>query len=370
MRPTWNEQDRLAALRGYGVLDSDEDFSDFVRIAAKICDAPIAVVNFIDQTRQWFGAEIGLGVRETPLDISICSRAILQNEMLVVPDLMADAQFGGNSLVAGDPGLRFYGGALLKTEQGLPLGTVCVLDYAPRPLGLTEDQTFTLQALARQVMTQLNLRVQLAQKELLRKEAHHRVSNSLHRVQALLRMQAERAVSDESATLLTVAARRVQFFADMHRHLYNDSTDPEIGLSAYLKSLIESENEMAAGSEGRSVTLVGDDVRWPALDAPNLGLVTLELVTNALKYGEGAVTVTVTDQDGSIDITVEDEGRDLPPTLESARGTGLGMLIVNGLLDANDGRLIVDRSRGHTCFIARINRAGAPAASGRGGAAS
>jgi two-component sensor histidine kinase len=157
-RPQWNEAERLAALRQYGILDTppETEFDDVVRIAAHVCAAPIAVVNLIEDYRQWFKAEIGLGVRETPLDVSICAHAILQPGLFVVPDTTKDPRFNCNPLVTGEPYLRFYAGALLQTPEGLPLGTVCVLDYQPRTL--TDEQAFTLQALARQVMAHLELR--------------------------------------------------------------------------------------------------------------------------------------------------------------------------------------------------------------------
>src|SRR5829696_2057035 len=151
-QPTWTEAERLSALDSYQVLDTPPEpaFDDIARIAAHVCAAPIAVVNFIDEQRQWFKAEIGLGVRETPLDVSICAHAILQPGLFVVPDTTRDSRFNCNPLVTGEPHLRFYAGALLQTPEGLPLGTVCVLDYQPRTL--TDEQAFTLQALARQVM--------------------------------------------------------------------------------------------------------------------------------------------------------------------------------------------------------------------------
>lgn len=157
-RPPWDEAERLAALRRYGILDTppEAEFEDIVRIAAHVCEAPIAVVNLIEDHRQWFKAEVGLGVRETPLDVSICAHAILQPGLFVVPDTTKDPRFDCNPLVTGEPHLRFYAGALLETPDGLPLGTVCVLDYKPR--GLTDEQAFTLQALARQVMAHLELR--------------------------------------------------------------------------------------------------------------------------------------------------------------------------------------------------------------------
>jgi two-component sensor histidine kinase len=145
-------------LRDYGILDTapEEPFDDIAKIAAHICNAPIALVSFVDASRQWFKAEVGLGVRETPLDVSICAHAILQPGLFVVPDTTKDPRFTCNPLVTGEPHLRFYAGALLQTPEGLPLGTVCVLDYQPRDL--TDEQAFTLQALARQVMAHLELR--------------------------------------------------------------------------------------------------------------------------------------------------------------------------------------------------------------------
>jgi GAF domain-containing protein len=158
--PAWSERERLEALRAYGVLDTPPEpaFDEIAEIAALVCRAPIAVVNLIDDTRQFFKAEIGLGVRETPVDVSICAHAILQGDLFVVPDTTRDSRIADNPLVTGEPNLRFYAGALLETPEGLPLGTVCVLDYAPRPEGLTNEQARTLRSLARAVMAQLELR--------------------------------------------------------------------------------------------------------------------------------------------------------------------------------------------------------------------
>lgn len=108
--------------------------------------------------RQWFNAETGIGVRELPLDVSICAHAIVQNDFLVVPDTREDDRFARNPLVTPDDGLRFYAGALLRSPAGLPIGTVCVLDRKPRPQGITPHQQLVLEVLARQVMTQLEWR--------------------------------------------------------------------------------------------------------------------------------------------------------------------------------------------------------------------
>ncbi|MBB5695782.1 PAS domain-containing protein [Muricoccus pecuniae] len=171
----WTEPERLAALGRYNILDTppEQDFDDLVRMAADLLGAPVAAVNLIAEDRQWFKAEIGLGVREMPLDNSICSRVILSPGELVIPDLLKDPRFDRNPLVTSEPGLRFYAGELLETPDGLPLGTLCVLDTKPRPDGLSDQQRFALKTLARQVMSQMNLRRSLAQQERLRAEQAH-----------------------------------------------------------------------------------------------------------------------------------------------------------------------------------------------------
>lgn len=159
-RPSRDEAARLDSLRAYDILDSDREpaFDDLCALTARICEAPIAVVNLIDAERQWFKAEVGLGVRETPLETSFCRHALLEADRLVVPDAERDARFACNPLVTGEAHLRFYAGVLLKSPEGHPLGTLCVLDTEPRPEGLSDLQMQTLEVLARQVMNLMALR--------------------------------------------------------------------------------------------------------------------------------------------------------------------------------------------------------------------
>ncbi|MEO3387491.1 GAF domain-containing protein [Mesorhizobium sp. CAU 1741] len=153
---------RSATLHSYDILDTPQEpeFDDIAELAAEVCGTPIAVVNLVDTHRQFFKAEVGLGVRETPLETSFCGHAILMEDMMVVNDAREDARFDGNPLVHTDGGLRFYAGALLKTRENRAIGTVCVLDTVPRELDA--HQLRTLKLLARQVMTQLELRRSLA----------------------------------------------------------------------------------------------------------------------------------------------------------------------------------------------------------------
>ncbi|MBD0273047.1 MAG: PAS domain S-box protein, partial [Acetobacteraceae bacterium] len=152
------EAERLAALARYGVLDTprEQGFDDIAELASEICGAPIAAVNLVADGRQWFKAEVGLGVRETPLETSFCGHAILEEDFMLVPDAARDPRFQRNPLVVGAPGLRFYAGPLLKTGEGFPIGTLCVLDHRPRTL--TEQQIRALKRLAQQVMSRLEQR--------------------------------------------------------------------------------------------------------------------------------------------------------------------------------------------------------------------
>jgi signal transduction histidine kinase len=159
----WTEEERVAALRRYDILDTapERAFDDLVALACEACGAPISVVTLVDEARQWFKAERGLGIRETPRNVSICARAMLEPGVFVVPDTTKDARFNANPFVTGAPNLRFYAGATLESDDGMPLGMLCVLDYQPRA-GLTDSQKRILQVLARQVMTQMELRRALA----------------------------------------------------------------------------------------------------------------------------------------------------------------------------------------------------------------
>lgn len=153
------ESDRLTALRLTGLLDSEaeEAYDDLARLAAGICDTPIALISLVDEDRQWFKARVGIDATETPRDVSFCAHAICQpGEVMVVPDATADDRFRENSLVTGEPGIRFYAGVPLSDHSGQSLGTLCVIDRQPREF--TPMQSQALVALSRQFSLLLEMR--------------------------------------------------------------------------------------------------------------------------------------------------------------------------------------------------------------------
>jgi two-component system, sensor histidine kinase and response regulator len=166
------EDARVEALKAYEILDTlpERQFDDIVELASVIGGTPIALISIVDIERQWFKARKGLSAPETPRDVSFCGHAILSEGVFEVPDTALDPRFADNPLATGEPFVRFYAGAPIITGDGLPLGTVCLIDH--KPGHLTDQQKTALQALARHVMALLELRSRVEERD--RAEARYR----------------------------------------------------------------------------------------------------------------------------------------------------------------------------------------------------
>jgi len=146
-------------LESYGILhtSAEQAFDDITKLAAQICAMPVALVNLVARDHQWAKSEVGVGRRRMSLEESVCRHLIVQqDDVLLVPDLTKDARFTDNPIVVNAPYARSYAGVALRTPDGQTLGALCVLDLVPREL--TDAQLTALRALARQVMSQLELR--------------------------------------------------------------------------------------------------------------------------------------------------------------------------------------------------------------------
>ena len=154
-----NERDRLAALRRFELLDTAPEpvFDRITRMAAKLLNVPIALISLIDEDRQWFKSRVGLAAQETHRDHAFCAHAIMDSDVLVVPDASVDPRFETNPLVTGDPNIRFYAGAPLTTADGLALGTMCVIGREARP-PLSPLEVQTLKDLSAMVMAHVEAR--------------------------------------------------------------------------------------------------------------------------------------------------------------------------------------------------------------------
>ena len=264
-----NEPERLGALREYEILDTEaeEKFDDLTLLARHICDTPIALISFVDADRQWFKSRIGLTTSQTPRAVSFCGHAILEEDVMVVPDTAADERFADNPMVTGAPGIRFYAGAPLLTSTGYALGTLCVIDRKPREL--TAEQLDALRALARQVVAQLELRRRLKRERQEAKEAIDERDTTLQLI--VSQMPAVlwstdtnlRLTSSEGAGLTGLGHKPGQFVGVTLFDFFR-TTDPEfLPLVAHRKALLGESVSFEVDWSGRTYASHCEPLRNP-----------------------------------------------------------------------------------------------------------
>jgi signal transduction histidine kinase/CheY-like chemotaxis protein len=379
----FDEDARLAVLDSFGILDTppERSFDDVVRMVGQLLDAPIAAVNLIARDRQWFKSEIGLGTREMPLENSICRHALLQQEQMVVPDTQDDPRFSCNPLVTAEGGLRFYAGAVLRTRDGVPLGTLCVLDKKPRPEGLTEQQQFMLTTMAHQVMSQIELRQALAEQESLN-EALRRADQRKDEFLAMLAHELRNPLAPivSAATMLSnfelqpsMVQRAADIIARQAGHmtsLIDDLLDVsrvtrgkvelefvELDLKDVLADAIEQVRPLIEKHDHR---LVLESMPAPLLvvgDRKRLVQVMTNLLSNAAKYTleGGRIEVRLSTRGALIDVVIRDDGIGMSPELiasafdlfsqgtrgldRSQGGLGIGLALVRSLLKLHGGEV-------------------------------
>ena len=318
--------ERIAALHALGILDTEpeKDFDDIVEYLARSFEVPVALVSLVEETRQWFKAETGLGRRETPMNESICFHALCGDDILEISDASLDPRTVANPLVAVDAGVRFYAGAPLRLDGGPAIGTLCVLDYRPRRLN--DLQRDLLRLLARQVVRQMQLRRSLGLERQMRGEVDHRVKNSLQMVMSYLRLQ-RRLASDEAGTALGAAEQRVAAISMLHGALNEAGGARSVDLAAYLGRIAGYIEETLP--ENIALSLEVAPVRMGANEAAALGQIVNEFVTNSAKYAfpdgrTGKVRIRGLSQGGTYRIVLSDDGVGLSPN--APRGLGLNII--------------------------------------------
>jgi two-component sensor histidine kinase len=344
--------ERLAALDQYNIIDTapEASYDDIVLLATRICEAPVALVSLVTDTRQWFKARIGFEDSETPIAQSVCAHALLQKDVLIITDLTLDARTKHNKLVTEVPFIRFYAGALLETPDGIPIGTLCVIDTKPRPEGLNPSQIESLQALARQVMSLMELRRTLKAKiaadaaikqhqEMLRDELSHRLKNILAMVQAIIAQTFRHTKNFDEAR--AVLSDRIIALGKAQEILFSGKIN-----RASLAKIVESAVRIYPGAmDKKRFHIHGPEIEIGAKAALSLTLMMHELITNATKYGALAIP------EGSIAIDWSISGKTNPqlslawvesggPPVTAPTRRGFGTQLIERALAGDVGTVI------------------------------
>jgi len=334
----------MEAVRRYDILDTPPDgaFDRITAIAARRFDVPISIISIVDHDRIWFKSHHGLAVNQIGRDPGLCASAILSPDPHILVDAKADPRSLANPLVAGEFGLRFYAGVPLRTHDGYNLGTLCVIDKTPRPIGAR--QIDDLKDLASVVMDQMELRLAarraVSQAQLMAREIDHRVMNSLQFISGLLAMQSRVPEVANAAEQLRMAANRVAAVARVHRNFYSSEATEMVSCIAFLRRLCAD----LADILGQPIDVRGDEGDVPTTLIQPIGLIVNEFVTNAAKHGAGRIEVAYKITDGQRELRVRDEGAGLPAGFDPDGMKGLGMKVVTALARQLGGRTIAGPS--------------------------
>ena len=217
-------------------------------------------------------------------------------------------------------------------------------DVRVAPVDDAADASGRLVAISRDVTAQRETAAAqdalLRQKDLLMQEVHHRVKNSLQLVRTLLQLQA-RSASPETREQLNEAAQRIMTIGAVHQRLYEGGSVEETDAAAYLRALVsDMRGLLGSTATGRDILLDVEAIRLSADDITPVGLATTELVTNALKYGTGAVQVRVRRVSVGVEVQVEDEGAGFELGFEPARSRGLGMRLLIAMAKGDPAQAI------------------------------
>jgi signal transduction histidine kinase len=363
-----NELERLRALRSYNVLDtlSEKEYDQLTAISSQICGCSMSVISLIDENRQWFKSTFGLNVSETERQVAFCAHAInTPNEMLIVSDARLDNRFHDNPLVTGDPHLAFYAGVPLVNEDGMALGTLCVLDDKPKTL--SESQLSALNALADQVMVLLELRRnkkaledKLQQEKERNKEleqfafiaAHDLKSplNGIVSMSELLIATHANGLSAEGIRMLSSIQGASGQLASLINGLldyYRLDTSGDETKSPVHRDEIQSQLMELFASESSVEFQFSIQPTVVNSYGPVLLQVLLNLVSNAIKYGDKPVTsvhIAIEETPTTYSVTVGDNGPGIddkfhdrlfqlfetatPTDRYGNRGNGIGLAIV------------------------------------------
>lgn len=368
-----NEVERLRLLDELNIIDTLEEraYDDLTALAAMLCGTPISLVSLLTEDRQWFKSHFGLGARETPREFAFCAHAILESSPFVIPDSASDPRFHDNPLVTGPPHVKFYAGVPLELRDGLRVGTLCVIDHHAREL--TTPQVQGLEALARQVVSQLELRLkirELTDLDRIKSEFVSMVSHELRTpltsmIGSLALLRSGRLEPGATDPLVAVAHDNAKRLADIVDDIL-DLTKLESGhfriepVPMVLNTLLESAIEgmgpyLRITDVSVQADLAGTAGITLSADAGRLRQVIQNLLSNAAKFSPAGEAIGLRSHvDGErVVLEVWDRGSGIPAHLHGQvfqkfatlqgtgklPGTGLGLAICLQLVELHRGQI-------------------------------
>lgn len=380
------EEERLKVLESYSILDSlpETDYENLTLIASQICNTPIALITFLDEKRQWFKSHKGLDISETPRTQSFCGHAINDSKnIFIVPDARDDVRFHDNPIVSGQPNVVFYAGIPLKSQDGFPLGTICVIDHEPRVL--SEEQISSLQALSEQTMNLLELRlhkkqlektlIELEKKNLALERfayvAAHDLKSPLDNISGLTELFIDNyteSINEEGSQILSLIKSSSEKLKELIDSLLDYSKSNVIEKEKNTKiSVARLEKEISSlfAFHDNCTILFKSNVEELVANKSALDQILINLLTNSIKYNDKEkieIRITITENDDHYEISVKDNGPgiikehqeiifEIFETVSSIdrfgeKGNGIGLATVKKIVEALGGTITVDSSEG------------------------
>jgi signal transduction histidine kinase len=392
-----NETERLTALASYHILDTvaEEDFEELTLLASQICETPVALISLLDDKRQWFKSIIGSTLVETPKEYAFCAHTIAESaDIMVVKDARRDTRFALNPLVTGDPNFVFYAGVPLLTEEGYALGTLCVLDVQPKEL--TEEQIKSLKILARQALTQMELRKKLlllekANEELLETNtfiqkfattAAHDLKNPLSSIMLTsqaLQMRLRNTGDEKSRNLVALTINSSKRLLTLVDEMMAYSTAPASLLSNQeafdLNKLLKNIITMLNVPHNTTISLPKVD-HTITCSSVALEQIFINLLTNAVRYNDkphGHINILFREEEKRYCFKVIDNGtgiaqqnlekifeKDVTLNLTDRfdkKGNGFGLYTVKMLITKLEGSIYAESKMGEgTSFIFNVKK--------------